>query len=103
MANMPKSSKNSTEFDTNAVHALAQFNKAKATIKRAEVAKAKAEALLRVALAGAKFGTVDGVTVVSVIEATRTSLDGKVVQALAPEVYDTASRSTTYDYLKSLG
>lgn len=102
MANAPKSPK-STELSESAVVALAQFNKAKATIKRAEVAKAKAEAILREALNGSTAGTVNGITVLSVIEATRNSLDNKVVQEKAPEVYDLALRSTTYDYLKSLG
>lgn len=103
MANTPKSAKNSIELGDEAIAALKRFAKAKAAIKRAETAKAKAEAELREALNGKSFGLVNGVSVLSVIEATRKSLDSAIVEKDAPEVYLSALRTTTYDYLKALG
>ncbi|NBT76261.1 MAG: hypothetical protein EBT15_09910 [Betaproteobacteria bacterium] len=103
MANAPKSAKNSIELNDEAVAALVRFAKAKATIKRAETAKAKAEAKLREALNGNSFGLVNGIPVLSLVEATRNSLDSAIVEKNAPEVYKQALRSTTYDYLKALG
>lgn len=103
MANAPKSAKNSVELNDEAVAALVRYTKAKATIKRAEAAKAKAEDALREALNGNSFGLVNGISVIAVIEATRNSLDSKIVEENAPEVYKRALRTTTYNYLKALG
>lgn len=90
-------------FDAEAREALAKYAEAKKAKADAEKAIAEADALLRVKLGNAKFGTVGGVPVLSVVTVeNRVDIDRKTLKERFVEAWEACSYKNPYSFLKLL-
>lgn len=90
------------ELSEQGVKALKAFNKAKASIKRAEALKAKAEKAVREALGEAEIGVHEGIEVVKIAHRKNTWFDRKLMKELYPEAFEATLKETEYDFLDTI-
>lgn len=90
------------ELSAVAIAALAQFRIAREAEKVAKESKARAEQILRDALAGASVATIDGQVALRVVESSNSHIDKDALRSAFPEAYGATIVVTPYNYLKAL-
>jgi predicted phage-related endonuclease len=87
-------------FNSAVRQALAQFREAKALEAQAKALKADSEAVLRLAIAGAKAGSIGGVVAFKLVNGSSRHADLKKLAEDYPAVYEAVVKKTDYDFVK---
>lgn len=89
------------ELDASAEMLIVEFNEAKSAIKALEAKKQAAEKAIRVLLAGANAGLINGVERVRVQHRNLSKIDRENLKAAFPEAYEACLVESSYTVLQA--
>ncbi len=92
----------SVELSPEGLALLTAFKDAKKAETQAKEAKEQAELALREILGELTEATVNGITVLKVVNGKNTHFDRKMMEEIYPEAFMATIRQTLYTYLKTL-